>query len=112
VYGGTVAGPVFRDVGKWALSNMRVNPELQIAETIKAPSQDEPESPDMPVLIEDANLLPDFRGQTMREVLKKGKDLGLHILLEGSGMAVKQDPGPGSPLDGITSVKVSFRPPA
>jgi hypothetical protein len=48
----------------------------------------------------------------MREVLKRGSDLGLNVLLDGTGMAVNQDPRPGSPLDGITSVKVSFKPPA
>jgi cell division protein FtsI (penicillin-binding protein 3) len=112
VYGGTVAGPVFREVGKWALNSMRVNPELKLVETIKGLRPDNSESPNEPVLIENANLLPDFRGQTMREVLKRGSDLGLNVLLDGTGMAVNQDPGPGSPLDGITSVKVSFRPPA
>ncbi len=112
VYGGTVAGPVFREVGKWALNSMRVNPELKLVETIKGLRPDNSESSNEPVLIEDANLLPDFRGQTMRQVLKRGNDLGLDIVLEGSGMAIKQEPGPGCPLDGITSVKVSFKPPA
>jgi cell division protein FtsI (penicillin-binding protein 3) len=112
VYGGAVAGPVFREVGKWALNSLRVNPEIKLVETKKELRQDNSENVNEPVLIENADLLPDFRGQTMREVLKRGNDLGLNILLEGTGMAVNQDPGPGSPLDGITSVKVIFRPPA
>jgi cell division protein FtsI (penicillin-binding protein 3) len=91
---------------------MRVNPELKLVETIKGLRPDNSESSNETVLIEDANLLPDFRGQTMRQVLKRGNDLGLDVVLEGSGMAIKQEPDPGCPLDGITSVKVSFRPPA
>jgi cell division protein FtsI (penicillin-binding protein 3) len=111
VYGGAVAGPVFKEVGKWALNSMRVNPEIRLVETIRESPQDNSESPDKPIMIREANLLPDFQGKTMREVLKRGNELGLDVLIDGSGMAISQEPGPGSPLDGITSIKVSFRPP-
>lgn len=111
VYGGTVAGPVFREVGKWALNSLRVNPEIRLVEMIKEPTKDNTEGPDKPVLAGGANLLPDFRGKTMREVLKRGDELGLDVLIDGSGMAISQEPDPGSPLDGITSIKVNFRPP-
>jgi cell division protein FtsI (penicillin-binding protein 3) len=56
--------------------------------------------------------LPDFRGLGMREVLRKGRTLGLKVLLEGTGLAVRQEPSPGSPLGKVSTVKVSFRPPA
>ena len=55
--------------------------------------------------------LPDFGGQSMREVMRLGSVLGLKLLFEGSGLAVKQHPAPGVPLKGIKSVKVLFRPP-
>jgi len=112
VYGGIVAGPVFREVGKWALNSLRVNPEIRLVETIKESPQDNIESPDKPILIGEANLLPDFRGKTMREVLKKGNQLGLDVLIDGSGMAISQEPDAGSSLEGIKTIKVSFRPPA
>jgi cell division protein FtsI (penicillin-binding protein 3) len=111
VYGGTVAGPVFRDVAKWTLNSLRVNPETRTIETVKESSKDNTESPYKPILVREANLLPDFRGKTMREVLKKGNELGLDVLIDGSGMAISQEPFPGSPLKGIKTVKVSFRPP-
>jgi len=114
--GGTLAGPVFREVGKWALNTLRINPELRLVQTIEETKSDNSGSSKEVsiehVRIEGADLLPDFRGQTMREVLKRGNDLGLKMILEGTGMAVKQVPGPGSPIDGITSVEVSFEPPA
>jgi len=112
VYGGTVAGPVFREVGKWTLNSLRVNPEIRLAETIKESTQDNTESPDKPILIGEANQLPDFRGKTMRDVLKRGNELGLDVLIDGSGMAISQEPDPGSSLEGIKTIKVSFRPPA
>jgi cell division protein FtsI (penicillin-binding protein 3) len=55
--------------------------------------------------------LPDFRGLGMREVLKRGRALGLKVHLEGTGLAVKQEPGAGTPLQEVAAVRISFRPP-
>jgi cell division protein FtsI (penicillin-binding protein 3) len=59
-----------------------------------------------------APLLPDFRGLGMRVVLKRGRSLGLKIRLEGTGLAVHQDPGPGTPLTRVSAVRVRFQPPS
>jgi hypothetical protein len=59
----------------------------------------------------EAGFLPDFSGLGMREVLKKGRSLGLKVVLKGTGLAVRQEPGPGAPLKMISSIKVSFSPP-
>ena len=114
-YGGSVAGPVFSEVGAWALNTLRIFPQVKLAKTediddiqhLKKSDFD----PDPELNIEDAGLLPDFRGQTMREVLKKGRALGLKVVLKGTGLAVNQDPGPGSSLENITAVQVNFSPP-
>ncbi len=137
-YGGRVAAPVFKDVGQWALSNLRVQPQLIIAdnettmEVKKSPFEkrrvtiaevkkfkegdlDEDAGDDEALDTgenRDENRLPDFRGLTMREVLKNISVLGINITFEGSGRAYEQYPEPGVPIDKITSVKVSFRPPA
>ena len=114
-YGGLVAGPVFREVGSWALNHLRINPQLRLAgvegnrnatELKNYKSETEPE-----VSKEVPGLLPDFTGMSMREVLRGGKSLGLMVALEGTGLAVKQIPAPGSPLDSMTTVKVNFSPP-
>jgi hypothetical protein len=55
--------------------------------------------------------LPDFSGLGIREVLKRTRSLGLKVLFEGSGLAVKQYPKPGVSLQRIKTVKVSFRSP-
>jgi stage V sporulation protein D (sporulation-specific penicillin-binding protein) len=57
-------------------------------------------------------MLPDFKGQTMREVLRGGKSLGVKILVDGTGLAIAQKPEPGSPLNKVTQVSVSFKPPS
>lgn len=113
-YGGMVAGPVFSEVGTWALNDLNVHPPLRFAE------KDNPAGP-LPVaepaqkisehILVDNGLLPNFKGQSMREVLRKGRALGLKVVLEGTGLAVKQVPQPGSPLEETSLVKVRFSPP-
>ena len=56
-------------------------------------------------------ILPDFRGKPMREVLRKGSELGIHVILEGTGLAVEQNPEPGVGLNKVSKVRVKFNPP-
>ena len=114
-YGGLVAGPAFQEVGSWALNYLRITPQVKLA---LANIEPETQGPRVSKLIqrpetlsEKPGQLPDFRGQSMREVLRGGRALGLNVVLEGTGLAVKQTPRPGSSLKKIKSIKVSFRPP-
>ena len=115
-YGGIVAAPVFKEVGQWAVGNLGVQPEVRLAgsdtvKEIKRSSFVENIRPSRNIQ-EGDNRLPDFRGLTIREVLKDISSLGLDITFEGTGRAFEQEPKPGVPMDSITSVKVSFKPPA
>jgi len=131
-YGGLVAAPVFSEVGKWSLNNMQIYPDpgLVTTKTVEEAKADLSVNKDLsnPVKkkvtedtgLEDAALedngsedpasVPDFSGQTIREVLKKGKALGLNVIIDGTGTAVMQSPEPGSSIQGVTSVKVTFKP--
>jgi cell division protein FtsI (penicillin-binding protein 3) len=116
-YGGVVAAPVFSEVGLWSLNHLQVNPQIRLVENeINAPEKSRggkgSESADRISIKAKAGFLPDFRGLGMRKVIKEARALGLKILLEGTGLAVKQHPKPGSPLQSVLSVKVIFRPPA
>lgn len=115
-YGGIVAGPVFSDVGSWCLNYLRVDPQLRLVE--KGVNQGETERSNIqktvvcrPAPRVKGGALPDFRGLGMRDVLKRGRSLGLTVLLKGTGLAYKQDPRPGSSIKKTTMVKVCFRPP-
>ncbi|MBW1723078.1 MAG: transpeptidase family protein [Deltaproteobacteria bacterium] len=117
-YGGSVAAPVFREVGAWALNLLRVNPRHQVVMVNKevAKIRDSlwrPESMEEGGgrEKEEEGCLPDFRGLTMREVLTRATSLGLKVVLEGTGLAASQRPLPGRPLDSVSAVKVTFRPP-
>ena len=124
IYGGLVAGPVFKEVGTWALNHLRINPHPSLLGNIQAKSAEAREQPESPPEIVDPSAseekpplplqsgqLPDFKGLGMREVLKRTHALGLKVSLEGSGLAINQSPDPGSSLETIKSVKVNFRPP-
>lgn len=124
VYGGLVAGPVFSEIGAWALNHLRVNPRPELlsvadagarrvsADTSQSAAQG-PESPEIRALAAQLSegMLPDFRGKGMREVLRRGRALGLKVCLEGSGLAVSQKPEPGCPLEAVDMVTVRFSPP-
>ncbi|OQY43355.1 MAG: hypothetical protein B6240_12585 [Desulfobacteraceae bacterium 4572_87] len=124
IYGGLVAGPVFREVGAWALNHLRINPQLSFLEDVRVKSvlanhqtknavalQTPPVATGEPTHEPQAGQLPDFTGLGMREVLTRGRALGLKVCLEGSGLAIEQNPDPGSPLETVQSVKVNFKPP-
>ena len=114
-YGGPVAGPAFQEVGAWTLNHLRVPPHIRLAET-QAGSGSPKEETTMSgshskARPEYSGLLPDFAGQSMREVLRKGRALGLEVVLDGTGLAVEQTPRAGTPLEKTEAVKVRFRPP-
>ena len=118
IYGGLVAGPVFKEVGAWALNHLRINPQVRHAEAGKKSGENhvkyiEPSEFDsqQDAVKNVSGLLPDFRGKNMRDVLTNARAMGLKVVLEGSGFAVKQEPRPGSSLDNLKIVKVNFRPP-
>jgi cell division protein FtsI (penicillin-binding protein 3) len=114
-YGGLVAGPAFQEVGTWALNYLGITPQVKLSAAKMEPETQGPKVSRLihrpSTLSSEPGLLPDFRGQSMREVLMGGKALGLNVILEGTGLAVKQTPRPGSSLKKIHTVKVSFRPP-
>lgn len=116
-YGGVVAAPVFSEVGLWSLNHLQVNPKIRLVEKVidakeKASSRSVSAQADRVPIEVKAGFLPDFRGLGMRRVISEARSLGLKTLLEGTGLAVKQNPKPGSPLQGVRTVKVIFRPPA
>jgi cell division protein FtsI (penicillin-binding protein 3) len=117
-YGGLVAAPVFREVGTWTVNHLQINPDQKpsqhvMEEAVIRPNMESATVPvSEPLMIKsENNLLPDFSGQSMREVFRTARALGLEVVPEGTGLAVRQIPGPGTLLQEIRVVKVDFRPP-
>ena len=61
--------------------------------------------PDLP------GLMPDLKGLGVRDVLRKTRQLGLKVVIKGSGRAVEQSPAPGAPLKEERLLTVTLRPP-
>jgi cell division protein FtsI (penicillin-binding protein 3) len=112
-YGGLVAGPVFREVGAWTMNHLRINPDMRLlTKNLREDDQEKKGPVHVEVSQEGPGLLPDFKGRSMRDVLKTARSLGLEVVPNGTGLAFTQQPEPGIPLDRITQVRVSFKPPS
>jgi cell division protein FtsI (penicillin-binding protein 3) len=111
-YGGLVAGPVFREVGAWTMNHMGINPDMRLVHKVQQSNPSKGGSVHVEICQEGPGLLPDFKGQPMREVLRTGRSLGLEVVPEGTGLAFSQNPEPGRPLDKVTQVRVNFKPPS
>ena len=116
-YGGIVAAPVFSDVGSWTLSRLNVAPSSPAGTYFPGDNQQVLSSPSegkepIEVLRPDfPGSIPNLIGLGVREVLKKARQLGLKVVIKGSGIVVKQVPEPGSPLRKDGSLYVTFQPP-
>jgi cell division protein FtsI (penicillin-binding protein 3) len=104
--GGIVAAPVFREIGCWTLNYLNVTPSLQRGPLSPAVKEETVvRNPDVP------GSIPDLRGLGVRDVLRRARGLGVEVVVEGSGLAVRQSPAPGTPLENQRLLTVTFRPP-
>ena len=58
--------------------------------------------------LSDESIIPDFRGMSMRNVLKLSQEKGIDLQIVGSGWAVNQEPYPGVPIKNHMSCTVFF----
>lgn len=116
-WGGVAAAPVFRNIGEQILTrfktNIRVNPspeeEKAIDDDIKLRLVSAP-APLMEkaALEADESALPDFRGMTIRDVLRKAREKGIEVRVIGSGWATAQQPAAGQPAPENRLCTVTF----
>jgi len=113
-WGGQAAAPLFRRVGEQILcgfdkpvGTVATAGTAEPAKGIREVSSGELLSV---VLGESSSVFPDFRGRTMADVLKIAAETGMDVRLSGSGWAVRQNPEPGTPLEGNTVARVWFHP--
>jgi cell division protein FtsI (penicillin-binding protein 3) len=112
-YGGDVAAPVFRRVAEQALRHLGVAPTLDgvppvlvagtalggIPGTIRpAAAQDVPEEPGVDVST-GPPVLPDLKGLSAREAIRRLARLGLAAHVSGDGLVVDQLPPAGTPIE-------------
>jgi cell division protein FtsI (penicillin-binding protein 3) len=119
-YGGVVAAPAFSAIAQQALCYLKVpldksvkkKPEPVPVQAKAAPKPEPQVSEGGIVEGSDAGAMPNFRGMSMRQVLRIMEKRGLNVKLQGSGKAVEQHPAPGSPINTQEEVWVRFVPSA
>ena len=119
-WGGVASAPVFKSIGEQMLTCFKtqirenISPVRKeglpgsekirlVSSTAAMHQQDQAET----VSPGDA-LMPDFRGLTIREVLRKAREKSLEIKVVGNGWAVSQSPAHGVPLVRNRSCTIAF----
>jgi cell division protein FtsI (penicillin-binding protein 3) len=114
-WGGMAAAPVFKNIGERLLTCFKTNIERN-----PQPEDLYPLGKDMEIKLVSApasltslteteeGTMPNFNGMTMREVLKKSKEIGIDVNIIGSGWAIGQKPTAGMPLSKDSICTVTF----
>ena len=108
-FGGGVAGPIFRRVAEAALRYLGVGPTINPAPpVIIARRADGGTIPAATTIVEEGShretveprpgTVPDVRGLSARDAMRKLVSVGLSARLTGDGFVVSQDPAPGEPI--------------
>jgi len=109
-YGGTVAAPIFKRIAEPALRYLGIAPTVNREPPVLIARRDEGAplpmiSAEAPARIvnlvndETAGTVPDLRGMSGRDAVRKLVTLGLSPHVTGDGLVVSQDPPPGAPFD-------------
>ena len=120
-YGGVVAAPPFRSIAAQSLCYLNVAPAKEDKVKKEQVIQVKEESVDPAAAAEaegtineggEGVVMADFRGQSMRQVLRIMEKRGLNVKLIGSGRVVEQSPLPGRRIGPNDHVWVRFAPSA
>ena len=122
IYGGVVAAPIFREI---AAQSMRIlgyypkeplkdknEPVLASLLATPAAAATGPEvkftPPKLQIPKGPLTVMPELKGYTIRQVLNLLNQSGLHCRFEGSGIAVSQEPAPGTAITPGATCVVKF----
>ncbi len=112
--GGLVAAPVFKEIAKESLAYLGVFPEGSSPEgppsgrVVEARLSNKA-SVRHGTAVDHPERIPDFRGKTIRSVLRIAGERSLDVDIRGSGRAVSQSPSPGGPIPEKGGVTVVFQ---
>ena len=117
-WGGVASAPVFKNIAEQILTcfktHIRENPvyeedninrEGKIRQVAAGPVMDFRKNEQHPF---DENMMPDFRGLTIRQALRRAKELGIELQIVGNGWAVNQAPAPGVTIGEPRYCRLSF----
>jgi cell division protein FtsI (penicillin-binding protein 3) len=119
-YGGVVAAPAFRGIAQNSLAYLKIQPNgptttaAKPAETkvAAAPAVESLSDGDVQESAGGGEVMPNFRGMSMRRVMQVMEKRGINIRLRGSGRASEQSPPPGHKIREVNEVWIKFTPSA
>jgi len=134
-HGGDVAAPVFREIAEQILPELSVTPDVEIKTAPQVIAENRKTSPQeiqdeeqrvatLPTIAKNLSgssrevifapatkrgaLMPDMRGQSVRDVMGMCSQLGLNLEAKGAGRAIRQYPSAGAELSSGQTVRVEF----
>ncbi len=135
-HGGDVAAPVFREIAEQILPELNVTPDVEVKPGSQLIAQNNQPSPQqlmdeqqreatlpqatarnfsgrpsevvLAVATNRAAVMPDLRGQSVRDAARACARLGLVLEAIGEGRALRQTPAPGVEVDSGQRVQVEF----
>ncbi|HON22180.1 MAG TPA: penicillin-binding protein [Syntrophales bacterium] len=122
-WGGVASAPVFKNIGEQILNSYKphirerqpleekdiIPPRKEAVQLVAASPATAMNLPGATVeKDEEEAVMPDFRGLTIREALRKAKGKNIEVRVLGNGWAVSQHPLPGTPLAGVSSCTITF----
>lgn len=115
-HGGTVAAPVFKAIASESLPLLGVYPDGKNAMTVqfvkadtKKTAEAEPVADNVIDAVSRPMSVPDFKGKSMRAVMRLAQSRSFDVDVVGSGVAVSQKPGPGQSVPPSAPVTVWFQ---
>jgi len=116
-YGGIVAAPVFKEIMLKSLNYLGVPPQGTSSEVLVASKQQSSLShfgfmKTTTEIKKEGNYfkVPDFRGVSLRQVLKTAGDFPVAMEFKGRGEAISQSPAPGTLVAAGSKIYVEFKP--
>ena len=123
--GGPVSGPVFKRIAEAALRYLGVGPSINPPSPVLVARHDESaghtpasgaaaaESTISLVADGPPGTVPDLRGMSARDAVRKLVKLGMNARATGDGFVISQTPEPGAPIDGdsLCRLVLERRPP-
>jgi cell division protein FtsI (penicillin-binding protein 3) len=130
IYGGVVAAPIFRAIAAQSLRVLGYYPQEAPKGKEAPPDKNQPvlagilptpaaaattpapkfTLPKLKIPPGPVTVMPDLSGYTIRQALTLLNRSGLHCRFEGSGLAVSQDPAPGTAITPGATCSVQFHP--
>ncbi len=113
-YGGLVSGPVFAEIGAFAMTYFGIPADLGLAPPKEGPATaTEPGTSTLdPVTVRAADAawrMPDLTGRSMRDALAALAATGASVDVKGTGRVTAQTPEPGGAIGPGTTVQLTFQ---